>query len=122
MFKDNAGNFIVSESKWITSNTNVGVGALSNTNSGRQLSDNWMFGGGLTGNNALTRTPGLSSTQRQELINAFDSGRVRTQLFVVRPRHVGSGVTQRLANDATFGANGSQKISDIVIMEVPINP
>ncbi|MCY7296087.1 hypothetical protein [Alteromonas sp. a30] len=117
------GEFIVSESKWVSSNSNIGVGTLSNTNNGRQLSESWMFGVNGDGvGSALSRTSNLSQSQRTELLTAFQNGNVRTQLVVVRPRHVGSGVTQRLANDATFGANGSQKLNDIVIIEVPVNP
>ncbi|MFC3123424.1 hypothetical protein, partial [Agaribacter flavus] len=83
----------------------------------------WMFGVNGDGvGSALSRTSNLTQSQRTELLTAFQNGNVRTQLVVVRPRHVGSGVTQRLANDATFGANGSQKLNDIVIIEVPINP
>lgn len=115
------GKFVIDESKWVSSNSNVGLGTLSSSTGNRQLSRDWLIGGGPNGNNALNRTPGLTDSERQKLFNAINSENYETQLFVVRPRHVGSGITQRLANDATFGANGTNTITNIVIMEVPIN-
>ena len=115
------GKFVIDESKWVSSNSNVGLGTLSNSTGNRQLSREWLIGGGPNGNNAINRTPGLTDSQRQNIYNAVNSGNYETQLFVIRPRHVGSGITQRLANDPTFGANGANTITNIVIMEVPIN-
>jgi hypothetical protein len=116
------GEFIVSESKWISSNSNVGIGSLSSTNSGKQLSSNWMFGNSPNANSALNRTPGLTGAQRTEIYNASLSGNVSTQLVVVKPTHVGAGITQKLTDNSTFGTNGSEKLGDIVIIEVLINP
>lgn len=124
IFMDADGNFIISESKWISSNSNVGLGSLSNTNSGKQLSDKWMFGANLDGgpDSALSRTPSLTQSQRAELRAAFQNGKIKTQLVVLKPKHIGAGVTQRLTTDGTFGTIGSSKLNDIVIIEVSINP
>ncbi len=116
------GEFIISESKWISSNHNVGIGSLSNTSTGKQLSDSWIFEPNGNGQNALDRTAGLTATQRSALEAASDAGKIRTQLVVVKPKHGGAGVTQKLTEHPLFGTNGSQKLGDIVIIEVPINP
>ena len=118
---EDTGQFIVSESKWISSNHNVGIGSLSKTNSGKQLSDDWMFKGEELGNNAMNRTTGLTPVQRSELLAAREAGKISTQLVVVKPKHGGAGITQKLTDDPKFGANGSEKLGDIVIIEVPIN-
>jgi len=122
------GEFIISENKWIGNGpkggtSNVGLGVLSSTvTDKKQLSQDLMFEGGIVGSNALTRTPGLSPEQTNEIFEAFQAGNVRTQLVVVKPHHVGAGITQKLTDDATFGTKGSEQLGDIVIIEVPIGP
>jgi len=116
------GEFIISESKWVSSNSNVGVGSLSNTSTGKQLSMDWIFTKNAQGTSALDRTTGLTNTQKDKIKAARQQGNLSTQLVVIKPKHGGAGITQKLTNDPKFGVDGSEKLGDIVIIEVPINP
>ena len=66
---------------------------------------------------ALSRS-GLSQRQIDTLVDAFNAGKVRTQLVVMKPKHLGAGVTKGMANHKQLGAGSGLPLNDIVIIEM----
>ncbi|MBZ2164288.1 hypothetical protein [Alteromonas stellipolaris] len=120
IYKDSNGNFIIEESKFVSGSGNAGLSGLSSTADGRQLTDNYLFGPNNDGE-ALSRTSGLSQSQKEEIRAAFDSGKIKTCYTVVKNRHAGAGVTQGLTKQPELGVGGSSQIGEIVIIELPLN-
>ncbi|MDO6560947.1 hypothetical protein [Paraglaciecola chathamensis] len=119
IFQDSSGNFIIDESKFVSGRGNAGLSGLSSTADGRQLTENYLFGRNKDGG-ALSRTSGLSASQKEEIRNAFDSGKIKTRYTVVKDRHAGAGVTQGLTKDSELGIGGTSQIDEIVIIELPL--
>lgn len=126
VFKDRQGNFVIIESKFAGTGANLGLGALPKTNDGfRQMSEQWMFGRARDGgqDSALARTPGLSAQVKQEMIAAFNAGKVKRQFVVVTDQHRGLGVTDKFVKDPAFGGGNSQaKLDGVTFIELPIKP
>tara|TARA_A200000159_G_scaffold67667_1_gene62603 strand:+ start:302 stop:1696 length:1395 start_codon:yes stop_codon:yes gene_type:complete len=119
IYKDSNGNFIIEESKFVSGSGNAGLSGLSSTADGRQLTENYLFGRNKDGG-ALSRTSGLSPSQKDEIRNALNNGKVKTRYTVVKDRHAGAGVTQGLTKHPDLGVGGSSQIGEIVIIELPL--
>lgn len=112
-------NFKCSDRQGLDSSGNAGLSGLSSTADGRQLTDNYLFGIDRK-SGALSRTSGLSALQKQEIRNAYNSGKIKTRYTVVKDRHAGAGVTQGLTKKTELGVGGSSQINEIVIIELPL--
>lgn len=55
-----------------------------------------------------------------KIFTAFQNGRTRTRLTVVKDRHSGSSVTQALTRDNELGVGAPSQISEIIIVEIPL--
>lgn len=119
IYKDSNGNFIIDESKFVSGRGNAGLSGLSSTADGRQLTKNYLFGPDRKGG-ALSRTSGLSASQKDEIRNALRNGKVKPRYTVVKDRHAGAGVTQGLTKHPELGVGGSSQIGEIVIIELPL--
>ncbi|OBP16175.1 hypothetical protein A5320_01790 [Rheinheimera sp. SA_1] len=125
IFKDAQGNFVITESKFIGTGSNFGVGSLAGSGANKQMTDTWLYGSQLNGSadSALARTPGMSKQQKDELLIAFKAGKVRKQVVVVTDQHRGIGVTDKLSKHPEFaGTAAKSKLDHIVIIELPIKP
>jgi hypothetical protein len=126
VFKDRQGNFVVMEAKFSSTGANFGLGSLPKTSDGfRLMSDFWMFGSARDGgqDSVLARTPGLSAQVKQELVAAFNAGKVKRQFVVVTDQHRGLGVTDKFVKDPEFGGGNSQaKLDGVTFIELPIKP
>jgi len=79
IYKD-GDTFVIVESKFTSSGGNVGEGILSNTGSGKQMSDAWV-------DDAITRMKEnnlISSELAEKLYAAIDESKIRKELVVVQ--------------------------------------
>ena len=122
IFKDEYGNYIIQETKWISAATNVGSGSLSDwTSNGqkyKQMSEEWIFGVNNRGDNSALSRSNLPTGLLPQLLKARAEGKIRTQLVVMKPKHLGAGVTKGLSSHKQLGANAGLPLNDIVIIEL----
>ena len=71
--------------------------------------------------NAIKSTKGISQKNQNRMRQAFASGNYRTELIVVKPRISGTSINRNFARNATFGANGTDPIDRVRIIEVDVN-
>ncbi|WP_102794601.1 transglutaminase domain-containing protein [Bowmanella denitrificans] len=125
IYKDAQGNFVITESKFIGTGSNFGLGSLTGSGVNKQMTDNWLFGARGQGgpDSALYRTPGMTQQQKEQLVAAYGAGKVRKQIVVVTDQHRGLGVTEALSKHAEFGGSAAKsKLDHIVVIELPIRP
>jgi hypothetical protein len=121
----NTNEVIIVESKFIEGRQNVGGGRLR-TRVDREpqieLTHEWIFGSGPGKPGAIDRSlrnGDIDLATKMFIEQADVEGRLHKELVVVRNRHSGRTITDRLSRHPELGGEGTKPIRRTTIIELP---